>query len=133
LLIKRSHVRCCVTIRSGKLACERLFRDLGQIAEAIRTKTSSTFSARTPRQGIEEDSSQEEHIEHHAESRHGKVHPLDGVKRGSIFSLEEIGRGDERAREGGDSLEALANVESHCGVACRAKNGDVRIRSDLKT
>jgi hypothetical protein len=127
LLIKGPHVRCYVTIRGSKLAGERLLRYLGQIAEAIHTRPSSASDAPTPRRGAEEGSSQEEHVKHHAKSRNGEVHPLDGVERGSILSLEEIRRSDERAREGRDALEALADIKSHRSVACRAEHGDVRI------
>jgi hypothetical protein len=132
LLIKGSHIRCCVTIRSGKLACERLLPDLGQIAEATRIKTSSTSSVRTPRWGAGGAAHKSTlNIAPSPDTARYTHWTVSSVV--AFLSLEEIGRGDKWAREGCDSLETLANVESHCGVAWCAKNGDVRIGSHLET
>ena len=76
--------------------------------------------------------SQEEQVEHDAEAEDGQVDPLDCVECGGVLALEEVRRGDERAREGRDALEALADVEPHRGVACRAEHGDVRVGGHLE-
>ena len=68
---------------------------------------------------------QEEHVEHDAEAEHGQVHPLNGVERVGVLALEEVSRRDERACKGREALEALADVESHRGVARCAEHGDV--------
>src|SRR6266404_4925424 len=76
--------------------------------------------------------SQEEHVEEDPESRDGKVDPLYSVEGGGILTLEEVCRRDERACEGCDALEALADVEPHRGIARRAEHGDVRISRHLE-
>jgi hypothetical protein len=48
LRIKGPHVRRFGTVRSSKLAGERLLRDLGQIAEAIHTRLSSVSDTHAP-------------------------------------------------------------------------------------
>lgn len=75
---------------------------------------------------------QKEHVEHGAEAEHGQVHPLDGVERVGVLALEEVSRRDERAGEGCDALEALADVEPHRGVARCAEHGDVRVGGYLE-
>ena len=54
--------------------------------------------------------SQEEHVEDDAEPRDCEIHPLDGIEGVFVLALEEIGRGDERTREGCETLEALASI-----------------------
>ena len=76
--------------------------------------------------------SQEEHVEHEPEAEDGQVDPLDRVERGGVLALEEVRRGDERAREGRNALEALADVEPHRGVSCGAEHGDVRVGGHLE-
>jgi hypothetical protein len=52
----------------------------------------------------------EEDVQHEAEARDGKVHPLDGVQARRVLALEEILARDERSSDGRYSLEALTKV-----------------------
>ena len=57
---------------------------------------------------------------------------MDSAEGGGVLTLEEVGRSDERTRERGETLEALAGVESHRSVAGRAEHGDVRVGRNLE-
>ena len=129
LLAEGPHVPGSSPVRGRELAGERLLRDLRQIAIA-NLATGDRQQARSERKGAV--NPQEEHVEHDAEAEHGQVHPLDGFERVGVLALEEVRRRDERAGEGRDALEALADVEPHRGVARCAEHGDVRVGGYLE-
>jgi regulator of replication initiation timing len=131
LLIEGPHVCRCLAFRGDELTRECLFCDLRQVAEAKQRSPQSTSQYDGGR-GTNGDDSQEEHVEEDAERGDGEVDPLDGVEGGGVLTLEEVGRGDERTREGGETLEALAGVESHRSVPRRTEHGDVRVGRNLK-
>jgi hypothetical protein len=151
LLVEGPHVRGGSARRGSQFADECLLRDLRQIAKAILTTRvhmieslqnqrpdpiATPAQAQKEREGLLQyqtfGDSQEEHVEHEAEAEDGQVDPLDCVERGGVLALEEVRRGDERAREGRDALEALADVEPHRGVARGAEHGDVRVGGHLE-
>jgi hypothetical protein len=133
LLVEGSHICCCLAARGNEFTRECLLCDLRQIAEAKKGHVTIISIPKQARRISKWGDSQEEHIEGDAEPRDSEVDPLDGIEGELVLALEEIGRGDERTREGGETLEALAGIEPHRSIARRAEDSDVGVGGDLET